>query len=324
MKRIALVLVLALVLGGLALSAQTFVLKVKVQSANVRTEPDTNSAVVKQVKLGTLLEAKQKAGDWFEITVTNDLGVNLTAYIHSNVVDVVSGGGEVGREEAPPVRAAEPVRQPARVEAPVYDQSYAPASPAKGGVKLMVGYGMGNIAYTTDQDTTEIDKYKTALPGFAGGVGFETGGTVGLELDLMYLPKGVRFKGTDSGTTFDYKVEMTQISAAVLLKLNFPMSGISPFALGGGEVAYISSAKVNYTVSSGGQTESGSEDFKEDSVSMDYGLVLGGGIGLPLGGMKLVAEVRYHLGFANLVKDPTPEDPKIKSSLFLIMAGFKF
>jgi hypothetical protein len=57
---------------------------------------------------------------------------------------------------------------------------------------------------------------------------------------------------------------------------------------------------------------------------MDYGLVLGGGIGLPLGGMKLVAEVRYHLGFANLVKDPTPEDPKIKSSLFLIMAGFKF
>ena len=38
------------------------VLKVKVQSANVRSEPDMNAAVVKQVKLGTLLESRQNVG----------------------------------------------------------------------------------------------------------------------------------------------------------------------------------------------------------------------------------------------------------------------
>jgi hypothetical protein len=322
MKRIALVLVLALVLGGLTLSAQTIVLKVKVTLANVRTEPDTNSAAVKQVKLGTLLEAKQKAGDWYEITVTNDLGVNLTAYIHSNVVDVVGGGGAVGREEAQPVRVAEPVRQPARAEAPVKDQSYAPASPAKGGVKLMIGYGMASLSYS-DPNSESYDKYKSSLPGFAGGLGFETGGTLGLEIDLMYLPKGIRYKGTDSGTTFDVKAHMTEISAAALLKFNLPVQGISPYFLGGGEIAFISSAKYDYTVSSGGETQTGSEDIKESVNSMDYGLVLGGGIGLPMGGMKFVAEVRY-LGFANLVKDPAPEDPAVKSNMLLILAGFKF
>jgi opacity protein-like surface antigen len=323
MKRIALVLVLALVLGGLTLSAQTTVLRVKVQSANVRTEPDTNSAVVKQVKLGTLLEAKQKAGDWYEITVTNDLGVNLTAYIHANVVDVMSGGAAVGREETQPVRAAEPVRQPARTEAPVYDQSDPPTNAAKGGIKLMVGYGMANLSYS-DPNADQYDKYKTALTGFAGGLGFETGGTLGLEIDLMYLPKGVRFKGTDSGTTFDIKAQMTQISVPVLLKINFPMSGISPYVLGGGEIAFVSSAKYDYTYSADGQTQSGSEDMKERVNSMDYGLVLGGGIGLPMGGMKLVAEIRYHLGFANLVKDPQAGDPAVKSNMLLILAGFKF
>jgi len=323
MKRIALVLILALVLGGLTLSAQSIVLKVKVQAANVRTEPDTNSAVVKQVKLGTLLEAKQKAGDWYEVTVTNDLGVNLTAYIHANVVDVVSGGAAVGREETQPVRAAEPVRQPTRTEAPVYQQSDPSASPAKGGVKLMVGYGMASLSYS-DPNTEAYDKYKSSLSGLTGGLGFETGGALGLEIDLMYLPKGIRYKGTDSGTTFDIKARMTEVSATALLKFNLPVQGISPYILGGGEIAYILQAKYDYSISSGGETQTGSEDIKESVNSMDYGLVLGGGIGIPLGGMKFVAEVRYHLGFANLVKDPAPEDPAVKSNMFLILAGFKF
>ncbi len=103
MKRIALVLVAMLVFGGMILSAQTTVLKVKVQTANVRSQPDTGAAVIKQVKLGTLLESKQKVGDWYEISVTNELGVSLTAYIHVNVVDVVTGGAVPTPEETRPV-----------------------------------------------------------------------------------------------------------------------------------------------------------------------------------------------------------------------------
>jgi len=324
MKRFALVLIVSLVIGGLALSAQTIVLRVKVQSANVRTEPDTNAAVVKQVKLGTLLEAKQKSGDWFEITVTNDLGVNLTAYIHVNVVDVVSGDPQgAAREELQPVRKPEPVRTPVREEAPPAERSYAPAITYPGGTKLMAAYGTANLSYNYPE-AQEFDKYRTGLTGLAGGVGFETGGALGLEIDLMYLPKGVRYKGSDSGTTFDIKAKMTQISVPILLKFNLPVPGVSPYILGGGEIAYVLEAKYDYEFSSGGESEKGSEDMKEDVNKMDYGLVLGGGLGFPLGGMKLIAEIRYHLGFANLVKDPEPGDPAVKSNMLLILAGFKF
>jgi hypothetical protein len=63
MKRITVALALVLAIGGLALSAETTVLKVKVQTANIRTQPDINAAVIKQVKMGTLLESSQTAGD---------------------------------------------------------------------------------------------------------------------------------------------------------------------------------------------------------------------------------------------------------------------
>jgi opacity protein-like surface antigen len=72
---------------------ETIILKVKVQMANVRTEPDVNSAVVKQVNLGTQLESRQKIGDWFGIMVTDDKGTAKSGYIHSSVVDVVSPSG---------------------------------------------------------------------------------------------------------------------------------------------------------------------------------------------------------------------------------------
>lgn len=324
MKRIALVLAAVLVFGGMVVSAQSTVLKVKVQTANVRSQPDTGAAVIKQVKLGTLLESKQKVGDWYEISVTNELGVSLTAYVHINVVDVVTGAAAVPNPEetrpaAPPVAAV----QPPQVEAPVRDTSYAPAIVNPGGFKLMAAYASSSIV-VSDDAAAGADEYKKSLTGFAGGLGFETGGTLGLEIDLMYLPKGIRYQGSDSGTDFDVKVMLTEISVPVLLKFNLPVQGLNPYLLGGGEIAYLAQAKYKYTVTDGVDTESGEEDIKEDIAKIDYGLVFGGGVGIPLGGMNVVLELRYHLGMANLDKEPAEGDPTVKSNMLLFLAGFKF
>ena len=323
MKRIALVLVAMLVFGGMILSAQTTVLKVKVQTANVRSQPDTGAAVIKQVKLGTLLESKQKVGDWYEISVTNELGVSLTAYIHVNVVDVVTGGAVPTPEETRPVAPPVAAVQPPRAEAPVRDTSYAPAVVNAGGIKLMAAFASSSLVFS-DNAADAYDEWKTSLTGFAGGLGFETGGTLGLEIDVMYLPKGIRYKGNDSGVEFDGKFHLNQISVPVLLKFNLPVSGINPYLLGGGEIGYIASAKINYTATDGVDTESGEEDIKEDLATIDYGLVFGGGIGIPLGGMNVFVELRYHLGIANLVKDPMEGDPTVKSTMLLFVAGLKF
>lgn len=92
MRKIIVVLAMS-VIAAVGLRAQEKkMLKVNVQAANVRIEPDMNSALVKQVKLGTLLESRLKIGDWYEVVVTDDEGTAISGYISSNVVDVVGPG----------------------------------------------------------------------------------------------------------------------------------------------------------------------------------------------------------------------------------------
>ena len=97
MKRfsIGLLVLLFVVTAGL-LAQEVTVIKVKVQSANVRSEPDMNAAVVRQVKLGTLLESRQKVGDWFEVTITDERGTSMSGFINATVVDIVGGGAKPG------------------------------------------------------------------------------------------------------------------------------------------------------------------------------------------------------------------------------------
>lgn len=323
MKRIAVVCILALILGGLALAGEsTTVLKVKVTTANVRSEPDINAAVVRQLAAGTLLEAEQMIGDWWEIQVTDNSGEAVTAYIHANVVDVVSGGAEPLPEETQPVRRP----QPTRTQAPVY-REYETAAPNPGGFKLMAGYGMASLK-TEAAEETEFNEYKTSLNGLFGGVGYEGGGKIGLEVDLLYLPKGVRYKGTqkegDVDFKFDMKMRVTELSLPVLLKFNLPVQGISPYLVAGGEVGYVIQAKYDYEYSAGDEKETGSEDIKDDVAKIDYGVVFGGGLGFDLGGMNFLAEARYHLGLANLADPEEETDETVKSSMFLIMVGIRF
>ena len=131
MKKISMFLAMSII-AAVGLHAQeTTMLKVKIQAANVRAEPDLNSAVVKQVKLGTLLESRKKIGVWFEIMVTDDKGMPISGYINSGVVDVVStvgtkpaagapqqvavvspGGAKPALQPSPPPVAGIPPRRP--------------------------------------------------------------------------------------------------------------------------------------------------------------------------------------------------------------------
>jgi len=57
------------------------VIKIKVELANVRSQPDINAPIIKQLKSGTLLEVSQKLGNWFEISVPDDRGKPVFGYI---------------------------------------------------------------------------------------------------------------------------------------------------------------------------------------------------------------------------------------------------
>jgi len=337
MKKLAIILLCLAVLAPLAAAGQAIVLKVKVQTANVRAEADTSGAVLKQVSLGTLLEARQKVGDWYEVAITNETGARLTAYISASVVDVVSGATAAAPVQQPPAQAPPvnaPVPQPAyRPQAPVADSGYTPST---GGFKLMAAFGSGSISYDTSKDTSgnDVNQYKSGRMGFGGGIGFETGSTLGFEIDLLYLQKGVVFSGTAEGNTFKATMKLDEVSLPVLLKFHLLNKAGAPdiYLLGGGEIAYIMTAKADWngTGPDVPPPGSGSEDLLKDPSSLnrlDYGAILGGGVTIPLGGLKLFVEARYHLGFSDLEKKvagETPSDAKPKTSLLAIVGGFKF
>jgi hypothetical protein len=299
--------------------------------ANVRSEPDLNASVIAQLKAGTLLESRQRIGDWYEISVQDAKGIGQTGYINASVVDVVGGAAPAQppvqqpvREETRPVEPARPVL---REEPPVLGSSLPRSS---GGFKVMAAYGLASMSYKSTADSAEFDKYKSSLTGFAGGIGYESGGRLGFEIDLMYLPKGLRFKGLVEGVDFDVKVRLTQISVPILLKFNL-VDNPGIYLLGGAEIAYVLSAKADYSLVAPDYDldESGSEDIKENVAPLDYGLVLGGGVRLPLGPLNVFFEARYHLGLANTEKtnegyEDVPSDSAPKTNLILILAGIRF
>jgi opacity protein-like surface antigen len=305
MKRnILIVLLFILVLGGALLARENTILKVRVQTANVRSEPDASAAIVARVAIGTLLEVAGKDGAWYEVTVNDQSGKAVTGYIHNTVVEVL-GEKEAAQEEKP--RAA------VRREAP---RARAAKQFAGGGVKMMAGLSMDNVKLS---DTIPADAKKTSKMGFMGGLGFESGGMIAFEMDLLYRPGGTVLKATDPANKEKITISGTAVSLPIMLKVRF-LPGTTPYILAGGEVGYLLSQKVVITAADGTTTEQDTIDHVNRLV---YGLVFGGGVELQAGGMNLLLEVRYLLGLSNLLKDPEP-GAYMKPTALTFVLGVKF
>jgi len=339
MKKTLVFCFLALVFSlSLVLAFQTTILKVKVQTANVRSEPDLNAAVVKTLRFGTILEASMKIGEWYEIIVDDESGNKISAFINSNVVNVI--GGE-----------AKPVQVPQQPEAaPVYEQPtgyVAPKTYSGGGIRLLGGLTSSNISYDKSrlqeaEGGQDLDQYIKSRLGPMGGIGYEAGSRFSLEFDVMYMPKGVKFQGQYDATAegggkinFDLDMAINEISVPVFIKIKI-LPGSTPFFFGGGEVGYVLSGKVISSVTSNGETQKDEQDLLKDDNGesslnrIDFGLVLGGGYEMNLGGMRLTIEARYYMGLANLLKQTKASEDSVKSNDYfrskalVILGGIKF
>jgi outer membrane protein with beta-barrel domain/SH3 domain-containing protein len=329
-------LMLTLLAASAVFAGQTTVVKVKVEVANVRAEPDASSPIVKQVPKGTLLEANSRVGVWFEVTILDDSGASISAYIHSRIVDVVGEDAPVQETRVQP-RVA-PQRQPAR-QAPAAYPSY-PRSPGK--LRALGGLAMASVTYSEDgsaQAGASIDDYKKSKMGLLGGIGYEFGGQMGVEIDFLYMQKGVKFagiyntNGAGTGVDFDVKVKLDVVTIPVLFKFKLA-PGSTPYLLAGGEIGYILSSKLDYDAVNLETDEiyTGTEDLKdqENMNSIDYGLVLGAGYELIGGPVPLSIEARYHMGLANLIKyDDTlsgsvQSSDYVKTNALVLLLGFRF
>jgi len=128
------------------------VLKVKVQTANVRLEPDMLSGAIAQVPLGTLLESSGKVGDFYQISITDKDGKTVDGFIHASVVEVLGAEEEKVTEEGKKIKEPEPMPE---VRTQRVERTDAGSGKMSIGLKLS-----GGAAFLFD-GAGDLEKYRT-------------------------------------------------------------------------------------------------------------------------------------------------------------------
>lgn len=164
--------------------------------------------------------------------------------------------------------------------------------PAMGQTQLGVLAGL-NLANINVGDKEEGVEYSMrTVFGFGGVASFGLSEMMMLQLEPAYMQKGtkVKFDGQEAG---DYK--LAYIDIPVLLKIVFGQSNVKPYALVGGNIGFLMSAKA-------APTQGEEVDIKEDLESLDYGLNFGAGVNIPMGTNQFFIEAQYALGLADITK----------------------
>ncbi|WP_292948945.1 porin family protein [Olleya sp. UBA1516] len=139
--------------------------------------------------------------------------------------------------------------------------------------------------------------------------------------ELMYSSQGFGSEYSDEilGTTVNYEetLKLDYINLPVMAKY-YVTEGLSLEA--GPQIGFLMSADYEFEASAGGDSESESEDVKDDFKSIDFGF--GAGLGYKLeNGLNFSA--RYTLGLANIAED-AEEDFSIQNNVFQVSVGFFF
>jgi len=208
---------------------------------------------------------------------------------------------------------------------------------SKGRLKIFGGLTSAEISHSYVPEIPEAspDRFMKPRTGFLGGIGYEIGSKFGLEIDLLYFQKGVMFKGEVSQATvgfnanFEATAKIDELSVPILAKFRL-LPAPTPYVICGGEIAYIVSSKAIYEYNNmtDGESQSGTEEYKEGVNRMDYGLVFGGGIEFRAGPVFVFIEGRYHAGLVDIAgTDPDiPEVNKedwIKTNAIVVFIGVK-
>ena len=171
------------------------------------------------------------------------------------------------------------------------------------GFKVMVGGHLSKYAVEPEVAGTEWKNKMGFLVG--GGIELFSVPHISFEIEGLYFRKGS--KVDIIGVEGDYVLDVISVPALVKVKI---LPGPSPYVLGGGEFSYILTHKLDDV------------DIKDTTKSFDYGLIFGAGYELSMPGASLYFEGRYHLGVANILKDPDP-DESLKTKSLVVIVGIK-
>lgn len=287
-KRIFICLSLFLPALCSASAANTYILRIIAEQADVRLNPDHSSEIIAKVPKGALVEASAKEDEWFSVTLPRDeSGFTHQGYIHEGVVEMI-----IIREDQPATPPPPPPKE--TIQQPVYYQQPA-AYPFSPSPNLFSGF-VTKFGWMYKPDAGGIGD--TWVVGFNYDIGLHRNFALGIEL----LPSYRSYS--------DLEMHVIPILGFINLKagLNLgdfikPLGFIWPYAGAGGGL------EAAYTIVS-----LDDETFTDFSTSGAYHIFIG--IQLKFGTLKLIGEYQWIR-----VSDPNI-DPNYWQHFLLF--GFRF
>ncbi len=175
-----------------------------------------------------------------------------------------------------------------------------------------------NIANLRGDDMEDWD----SKMGFSAGgfITYSINDMFAIQPEVLFTMKGAKYEKELYGETLKQTISLNYLEIPVLAKLSMPTQGsVKPNLFVGPSLAILLSAKVEWEYG----VESDELDMKDDTKSIDLGLVFGGGVDFDLGPDKgkLSAEARYTLGLATV---DDGEEVDMKNSVISLMVGYSF
>ena len=194
----------------------------------------------------------------------------------------------------------------------------APSAPAIEMIHAGIKGGMTVANMSTDPSDSELGDSRSGLA-IGGYVGIPLRATpITIQPEALFTMKGDSEEA--AGVTGSMKLDYIEVP--VLAKASFmPMAPARPSIFLGPSLAYNVSAK---TAIEGTGLLDGEVDVKDQTNSFDFGLVVGGGLDIPLanGARSLGIDVRYTHGFTNTIDSDTGAEAK--NNVISIMGTFGF
>lgn len=199
------------------INADVIKIVVIIDEAEVRWHPDLKSIVIKTIPKGTVLESKERIGDWFKVEIPpSEMGI-VSGYIHSSAVETVV---EKPEEEKP---VTQPERQISQQEIPPSPPSSPPlAKAANFFIEIK-----GTYFYPSDKDFQNI--YGAGLK-YGGNVVVYVWKKLGIWIGGSYFHKNGKLTYTKEDTELllipvvlglRYRLMSNAINAYVGLGVNY-------------------------------------------------------------------------------------------------------
>jgi len=203
---------------------------------------------------------------------------------------------------------------------------FTPVAAQMGGSGRMFGIKAGATfatASVSDPGSAEIG----TVTRLAGGVFLRIPlGSLAFQPEVLYMQKGASVTDPDElGGSLDLYLDYVEVPLLLVVPIGSG-AGAAPYVFGGGTVAFEVGCKFKGEgggISLDVDCDAASQyDLELERKKLDFGVVGGAGITIPVGSGAFLLEGRYTFGLANI--DDSGTGDSLKNRAGAVMIGFSF